>query len=95
MPITTHPPETDLLVPLPSEGEQWDPHTIHTHYFGFSVPEARLGGFIYVRYMPSFPLSQGGVCLFRGMDNPTPLDMEFLDYEITMPYPEIDRKSVV
>src|SRR5258705_8194181 len=85
MAIATQPPETDLILPLPATGESWDPHTIHTHYFGFSVPEAALGAFLYVRYQPAFPLAQGGVCIFRGLDNVSPLDMEFLDYEITMP----------
>jgi hypothetical protein len=89
----THLPETDLIVPLP-DGEQWDPHTIHTHYFGFSVPEAQLGAFLYVRYQPAFPLSQGGVCIFRGLDNVTPLDMEFMDYQVTMPWPEIDGTAI-
>jgi hypothetical protein len=93
LPIATHPPETDLIVPLP-DGEAWDPHTIHTHYFGLSVPEAQLGAFIYVRYQPAFPLCQGGVCIFRGVDNVTPLDMAFLDYEITMPWPEIEGNAI-
>jgi hypothetical protein len=93
LPIATHPPETDLIVPLP-DGEAWDPHTIHTHYFGLSVPEAQLGAFIYVRYQPAFPLCQGGVCIFRGVDNVTPLDMAFLDYEITMPWPEIEGNTI-
>jgi hypothetical protein len=94
VPIATHTPDTDLLLPLPRADEQWDPCTIHTHYFGLTVPEAQLGGFLYVRYMPSFPLSQGGVCLFRGMDNPTPLDMEFLDYEMTMPWPTVEGSTI-
>ena len=89
MPIATHSPETDLLVPLPGD-ERWDPYTIHTHYFGLSVPEARLGAFLYIRYQPAFPLSQGGVCLFRGTDNISFGDIEFLDYRVTMPWPEID-----
>jgi hypothetical protein len=94
VPVATHTPDSDLLVPLPGEGEAWDPFTVHTHYFGLTVPEAALGGFLSVRYMPAFPLAQGGVCLFRGMDNPTPLDMEFLDYEMTMPWPTIDRRTI-
>ena len=94
MPVATHPPESDLIVPLPAPGEAWDPHTIHTHYFGFTVPEAALGGFIYVRYMPAFPLSQGGVCIFKGLDNPTPLDVEFMDYEVTMPYPKVEGTAI-
>lgn len=89
-----HPPETDLLLPLPADGEQWDPHTIHTHYFGFSIPEAQIGAFLYVRYMPAVPLSHGGVCLFRGTDNVHVTDMEFLDYEVGMPWPEIDGNVI-
>src|ERR1700739_4524447 len=69
MSIQEQAPETDLWLPLPPNGAEIDPHTIHTHYFGFSIPEANLGGFIYIRYQPAFPLSQGGVCIFRGMDN--------------------------
>lgn len=90
----THPAETDLLLPLPGDGEQWDPHMIHTHYFGFSVPEAQIAGFIYVRYQPAFPLSQGGVCIFQGLDNVEHTDMAFLDYEITMPWPTIDGAKI-
>jgi hypothetical protein len=81
-------------VPLPQPGEDWDTHTIHTHYFGFSAAEAELGAFIYVRWMPHFRLSQAGVCIFRGMDNVHLLDMEYLDYEITMPWPEIDGHRI-
>jgi hypothetical protein len=62
MSIQEQAPETDLWLPLPPNGAEIDPHTIHTHYFGFSIPEANLGGFIYIRYQPAFPLSQGGVC---------------------------------
>jgi hypothetical protein len=88
-----HQPETDLIVPLPN-GERWDPHTIHTHYFGLSVPEAQLGAFIYVRYQPAFPLCQGGVCIFRGFDNVSPLDIDFLDYQLTMPWPNIEASTI-
>ena len=86
-----HPPETDLLLPLPdrSAGEDWDHHTIHTHYFGFSVPEAAIGAFLYIRYQPAFPLCQGGVALFQGLDNVNVIDIAHLDYEITMPWPKI------
>jgi hypothetical protein len=71
-PAAAHPRQTSSS-PLPG-GKEWDAHTIHTHYFGFSVPEARLGAFLYVRYQPAFPLCQGGVCIFQGSDNVTPLD---------------------
>ena len=92
--IAVHPDETDLLMPLPEPGEQWDPHTIHTHYFGFSVPEAAIGAFIYIRYQPAFPLSQGGVCVFQGHDNVELTDMAFLDYEITMRWPRVDGNTI-
>jgi hypothetical protein len=94
MALATHPAETDLIVPLPADGEQWDPHTIHTHYFGFSVPEAQLGGFLYIRYQPAFPLSQGGVAVFRGLDNHELLDVAHLNYEMTMPWPAIDGNVI-
>lgn len=41
MTIATHPQDTDLLVPLPAQGEA-NPYTVHTHYFGASVPQAGL-----------------------------------------------------
>lgn len=81
-------------MPLPAEGEAWDPHTIHTHYFGFSIPEAEIGAFIYVRYQPAFPLCGAGVSIFRGLDNVHPLDVEFHDYEVTMPWPELAGNAV-
>jgi hypothetical protein len=94
MPIATHPPQSDLVLPLPGAGEVWDPHTIHTHYFGLSVPEAALGAFIYIRYQPAFPLCQGGVVIFRGLDNVGIVDVDHLDYEVTMPWPQIDGTSI-
>lgn len=94
MALTTHPPETDLLVPRPGPDEYWDPHTIHTHYFGFSVPAAGIGAFLYIRYQPSFPLCQGGVCVFKGLDNVEIQDMAFVDYELTMPWPEFEGDAV-
>jgi hypothetical protein len=93
MAFATHPPETDLILPLP-DGDQWDPHTIHTHYFGFSIPESEIGAFIYIRYMPYFPLCQGGVCIFQGTENVAPIDIAFLDFEITMPWPTIDGATI-
>jgi hypothetical protein len=89
----TQAPETDLIVPLPGEGETWDPHMIHTHYFGFCVPEAQLGVFAYIRYQPSFPLSQGGVLAFQGLDNLALTDMAFQDYQMTMPWPQRDGNA--
>jgi hypothetical protein len=94
MSIATHPPETDLIIPLPAAGEIWDPWTIHTHYFGFSVPEAEIGGFLYLRYQPALALCQGGVAIFRGIDNLEPGDMSFLDYRLTMPWPAVDGNTI-
>ncbi|KAL4808796.1 hypothetical protein BDV18DRAFT_157734 [Aspergillus unguis] len=81
------PPESDLWAPLPADGEEWNDHTIHTHYFGFSIPEEQIGAFIYVRYQPVYKLVSGGVCIFKGMDNLRPLDCEHCNYINTMPYP--------
>lgn len=92
--LHVHPGETDLLMPLAAAGEVLDPHLIHTHYFGFSVPEVAIGGFIYIRYQPAFPLSQGGVCIFQGNDNLEYNDMAYLDYEITMPWPTIENDTI-
>jgi hypothetical protein len=87
MPAQTHSPSTDLILPLPEPGEQWDPHTIHTLYFGLSVPEAALGAYFYIRFQPAFPLCQGGACVFRGAEgNLRPLDQEFIDFQVTMPW---------
>lgn len=89
-----HPPETDLMLPLPEPGETWDPHLIHTHYFGFCIPEAAIGAFLYFRYQPAFPLSQGGVAVFQGLDNVQLADVAYLDFEVTMPWPTVDGNSV-
>ncbi|MGJ6122357.1 tyrosine protein kinase [Mycolicibacterium sp. Y3] len=94
MELHVHPGETDLLIPLPGLQDVWDPHLIHTHYFGFSIPEAAIGGFVYIRYQPAFPLSQGGVCIFQGNDNVEFTDMAYLDYEITMPWPRIENNAI-
>ena len=84
------PGETDLIVPPPDPAANFHPYTVHTHYFGFSVPEAGIGAYLYARYMPAFGLSQGGPTIFRGMDNVSLLDAEFHDYRATMPWPQID-----
>ncbi len=94
MTTAIQPPETDLILPLPAAGESWDPWTIHTHYFGFSVPEAEIGAFLYLRYQPAFPLCQGGVAVFRGLDNHEAGDLEFIDYRLTMPWPEIEGSTI-
>lgn len=90
MSVDTQPDETDLIIPLPGEGQVWDPHTVHTHYFGFCIPEAEIGVFLYVRYMPYYPLCHGGVLAFQGLENLATTDAAFHDYEITMPWPDID-----
>lgn len=92
--LAVHAPDTDLLIPLPGPDESWDPHLIHTHYFGFSVPEAAIGAFIYIRYQPAFPLSQGGVCVFQGNDNVELTDIAYHDYEITMPWPTVEGSTI-
>ena len=53
MALATHSGDTDLLLPMPAAGEQWDPHLIHTHYFGFCVPEAAIGASPHFRVRPS------------------------------------------
>lgn len=82
------PAESDLWIPRPAAGDDWNDHTIHTHYFGFSVPEQQIGVFIYIRYQPVYGLCSGGVCIFRGLDNLRPLDIEHNNYIVTMPYPK-------
>jgi hypothetical protein len=94
MSLGLQPPSSDLVLPLPGAGQTWDPYTVHTHYFGFSVPEARIGAFLYIRYQPAFPLSQGGVCIFRGFDNYSPVDIDHQDYQITMPWPTIEDNKI-
>jgi hypothetical protein len=84
----------DLHLPLPGRGQQLDPQTSHTHYFGFSIPEQAISAFVYVRYQPAFATCQGGVSIYREMDNPSPLDADHLDWQITMPWPEIDGTSI-
>jgi hypothetical protein len=90
----THPGETDLHLPRPGAAETWHHHTLHTHYFGFSNVEAELGGFLYVRHLAALGTSQGGVAIFRGVDNVDPLEMEFLDYQVTMPWVGTDGTTI-
>ena len=95
MPLDRHGPQFDLLYPLPPPGRTWHHHRVYTNYHGFTVPEAGLGVFTYIRCQPAFPLSHGGVMMFQGMENIDPLDSEFYDYEISMPWPEVDDSSGV
>ena len=87
-------PESDLYLPLPRPGERWHQHTIHTYYLGFHIPAERIGAYLYVRGMPAFPLSSGGVVIHRGTDNIQMLDAEFVDYEAVMPWLDIDGNRV-
>lgn len=94
MPIQLQPGDTDLLIPLAENGEPFDPYTVHTHYFGISVPEAGIGAFVYARYQPAFALSQGGTVIFRGLDNTTLLDADYHDYRVTMPWPDVQGNAI-
>lgn len=94
MPLPSQPPETDLIFPLPPDGETWDPCLIHTHYFGFCIPEERIGALLYIRYQPGFPLSGGGVEFYRGLDNLSLTTVEHIDYELTMPWPTVEGNKV-
>lgn len=94
MSMRSAPPESDLHLPLPGVGEDWHSQTIHTHYFGFQIPEEQLGAWIYLKYFPAFPLLHGGVQIFRGMGNEIHLDAEHLNYETTMRWPKIDGSRI-
>lgn len=94
MALESIPPETDFHFPRPKPGEAWNPATIHTYYFGFSVPEERIGVFVYLRFQPTAGMSMGGFCCFRGQDNVLPLDIEFHDFEIAMPWPTVEGQTI-
>ena len=89
MALSIQPGDSDLWLPRPEPGTAVHPYTVHTHYFGFTVPEAGIGAYLYARYMPAFGLSQGGPVIFSGMDNVSLLDAEHHDYRATMPWPEV------
>jgi hypothetical protein len=93
MPLEVHRPETDLIGTDPGDRPA-EPNTVHTHYFGFQVPEAQIGGFTYIRYQPYFPLCQGSVIIFQGSDNVAHLDTAYLDWEMAMPYPETKAQVI-
>ncbi len=97
-PLMTHhllPGETDLIGLDPREhADAYAPHTTHTHYFGFQIPEAEIGCYSYIRYQPYFPLMQGSVQIFQGLDNSCVLDMAHLDYSMTLPWPEVDGNVI-
>ena len=90
----THPPESDRWLPRPEPGETWDPAMVQTYYHGLHIPEERIGAYIYVLHRPAFGLCQGGVLIFQGDANHDPLDMAYMDYEMTMPWPEVDERSL-
>ena len=94
MRLTAAPLSTDLHIPLPPDGAAWDPHMIHTHYFGFSIPEHELGCFIYIRYQPAFNMCGAGVSIFQGTDNHTVLDATYLDYLVTAPWPQVSGNTI-
>lgn len=88
-------PETDLIGLDPTEhAGRYGPHTTHTHYFGFQIPEAEIGCYSYIRYQPYFPLMQGSVQIFQGLDNRCVLDMAHLDYSMTLPWPAVDGNVI-
>jgi hypothetical protein len=87
MPIAVQNPQTDLLLPLPPPGATWDPWTVHTYYLGFTIPEAAIGVVVYHRFLPHHPLCGGGVGIYRGTQNVRPLDVDHLDWWLTMPWP--------
>jgi len=87
--LPVHAPETDLIGVNAGDGG-FEPDTVHTHYFGFQVPEAGIGAYTYIRYQPWYPLCQGGVVIFQGLDHRVPLDAAYHDYRMTMPYPDVD-----
>lgn len=91
MPHHVQPPESDLIgLDFREHAGAYRPHTTHTHYFGFQIPEADIGCYSYIRYQPYFPLMQGSVQIFQGLDNNCVLDMAHLDYSMTLPWPEVD-----
>ena len=89
------PPESDLigLDPTAHVGS-YRPHTTHTHYFGFQIPEAEIGCYSYIRYQPYFKLMQGSVMIHQGLDNLSVLDMAHLDYSMTLPWPEVKGTTI-
>jgi hypothetical protein len=90
---STHDPETDLLIPRPGAGEEWDFHTIHTHYLAFHIPEEAIGTYSYIRYMPAQGIAHAGFMVYQGLDNLFLSDALFLDYKIGCPYPEPDGNA--
>jgi hypothetical protein len=92
-PELVHDGSTDLLVPRPGPGEQWDPETIHTHFFECAVPEAGISIFTYIRYLPVYGMCQGGVLIYQGLDNLVLTDLAYSDYRLAMPWPTVEGTS--
>jgi hypothetical protein len=92
--LGTQPGSTDLLLPTAQPGDGTHPYTVHTYYFGFTIPEAQIGAYLYFRAQPAFGLCQGGPVIFRGLDNTELLDAEYHDYRATMPWPAVSRNTV-
>lgn len=90
MPKPIQPPETDLWLPRPGPEDVWDPGLLHTYYFGLSVPDERIGGYLYLLHRPTLGISQGGVVLWQGDEADDLLDVAYVDYETAMPWPRID-----
>ncbi|MCK9248534.1 MAG: tyrosine protein kinase [Solirubrobacteraceae bacterium] len=89
----THPPETDLYLPDPTDGTSWDPMTICTHCSIVSVPDAAISIFVYLRVLPAYGMSQGGLSIFQGLDNPAnDGGVAYVDYRETMPWPTVGER---
>lgn len=94
MDFQTHAPETDLALPDLDRGTHWDPMTIFTHAELLSVPGAQISIFCYLRCLPAFGMSQGGISIFQGLDNPANTGgIAYLDYRDTAPWPTIDGNT--
>ena len=92
--LAIQPGSTDLLLPTAQPGDGTHPYTVHTYYFGFTIPEAGIGAYLYFRAQPAFGLCQGGPVIFRGLDNAELLDAAYHDYRATMPWPEVTGNTV-
>jgi hypothetical protein len=89
-----HPPETDLVLPAPGDGARWDPLAVFTHCSLISVPQANTSVFVYLRCQPHFNMSQGGVSIFSGLENPDPFGVDYLDYRNSMPWPDVSGNAI-
>lgn len=95
MTVELRAPETDLMWLDPTEhAGTYRIHTTHTHYFGFHIPEAEIGCYTYIRYLPYFPLMQGNVEIFQGTGNTQLLDCLHLDYAMSLPWPKVEGNVI-